>query len=485
MLTGLLPIMVPNQQPSAIDEGINQGKPMSAVNGNAQTIIEEREHHTVVLKPRRAANNSIKPVAPPLSESEVTQLFQDRTLLKHDKTQLFPGRQDLTLVTDQAMPFHTIISKNHRSMVSESDKGLTLIDDKTRILPSSQPTQISIDANPDADRDLLTRINLSHHSNHVGLLAARELLQKALEDKGKILNNRFVLESVLGLGGMGVVYLTRDLRRVEAEDPFPYVATKVLNDDFKNHPDAFVALQQEAVKSQMLSHPNIVTVYDFDRDGDTLYMTMELLRGNPLDRLIKQHYHHGMPLHEAITIFDGLCEGLSFAHKNNLIHSDFKPMNVFITFGQIAKILDFGIARACTDNDLKFSKFDAGNLGAITPEYASLEMIQKKKPQFSDDVFALACVFYLTLSGKHPYNKVPANKALTKKLKPERIKCLSNSQWKALEKGLTLERKHRFQSVDEFNKAFHQTPWYTVKLNVAVAALSAVVMTAGLLLGLV
>lgn len=451
---------------------------MSAVYDSAQTIIEDCEHQTIVLTPRRAANSSIKPVTPPLTESEVTRLFEDRTLLYTGQPEFSPCSSITTLET----PGKTIISGNATRPAPPDDDGLTLLDETTRIHQTYRASLNERDAALENDSTLLSRIDLSHHSNKVGLLAARELLQKALEGKGKILNNRFVLESVLGLGGMGVVYLTRDLRRVEAEDPFPYVATKVLNDDFKNHPDAFVALQQEAVKSQMLSHPNIVTVYDFDRDGNTLYMTMELLRGNPLDRLIRQHYHHGMPVHEAITIFNGLCDGLAFAHKNNLIHSDFKPMNVFITFGQVAKILDFGIARVCTDNDLKFSNFDAGNLGAITPEYASLEMIQKKKPHFSDDVFALACVFYLALSGKHPYDKVPAHKALKKKMRPARLKCLSHSQWKALEKGLALESKHRFQSVEEFNKAFHHTPWFSFKQRISVATLSVVFMIAGLVL---
>lgn len=332
----------------------------------------------------------------------------------------------------------------------------------------------------DTSQHSFTVFDNTKHSNSMGILAARELFEKALQGKGTLLNKRFVLESVLGFGGMGVVYLTKDLRRVEAEDPYPYVATKVLNDDFKDHPDAFIALQQEAVKSQTLSHPNIVTVYDFDRDGNTLYMTMELLRGNPLDKLIKHHYPSGMPFTESLSIFDGLCSGLSCAHKHKLIHSDFKPMNVFITYGQEAKILDFGISRICSDNDVNQPRFDAGNLGAITLEYASLEMIKQQKPHFSDDVYALACVFYIILTGKHPYNKVPANKALHEKMAPAPIKTLSRQQWKALKKALAFERKHRYKSVDDFNQAFHKKSKLTLKRVVSTVSLMACSMILGL-----
>ncbi|MCU7860768.1 MAG: protein kinase, partial [Candidatus Thiodiazotropha sp. (ex Lucinoma kastoroae)] len=92
---------------------------------------------------------------------------------------------------------------------------------------------------------------------------------------------------MLGRGGMGVVYKARDLRKVEAMDREPYIAVKVLSKDFQANPDSFIALQRESKKAQQLAHPNIVTVYDFDRDGPNVFMTMELLEGEPLDQLIR------------------------------------------------------------------------------------------------------------------------------------------------------------------------------------------------------
>ncbi|QIB67050.1 serine/threonine-protein kinase [Kineobactrum salinum] len=193
---------------------------------------------------------------------------------------------------------------------------------------------------------------------------ARQLARKAHGDSGRLLKKRFVLEDVLGEGGMGLVYKARDLRKVEAEDRNPYIAVKVLGQNFKDHPQAFVSLQQEAVKSQKLAHPNIVTVHDFDRDGDTIFMTMELLKGDPLDSLLRLEAPFSKEV--ALRYFNDLCAGLDYAHKRGLIHSDFKPGNIFVTTGGTVKILDFGIARAASKGALSHD-YDAGELGALTP----------------------------------------------------------------------------------------------------------------------
>ena len=150
-----------------------------------------------------------------------------------------------------------------------------------------------------------------------------------------------------------------------------------------------------------------------------------------------------------------MCAGLAYAHDRHLIHSDFKPGNIFVTSSETTKILDFGIARAAS-SEVKISRFDAGQLGALTPTYASLEMIHGEEPHYSDDVFALACVFYEMLSGKHPYDRVPADKALAKKKKPKKLRQLSSRQWQALESALELRREDRTKSVKEFASKFHR-----------------------------
>jgi serine/threonine protein kinase len=253
-------------------------------------------------------------------------------------------------------------------------------------------------------------------------------------DIGSTINNRFVIEGLLGTGGMGIVYRALDIRKQEARDRDPYVAIKILNEELKNHPQAFVALQQEARKSQTLAHPNIITVYDFDRDGETFYMTMEILTGTSLEDLIKAH-PYGVPLKLAKDIIQGIAQGLGYAHSKKIVHSDLKPGNVFINNDGAVKILDFGIARAVTDlNDAKGDKtlFDGDQLGGLTPTYASAEMFEGKEPHPSDDIYALGLISYELLTGRHPYQRKPANLAIKEHNKVRKINSLKNHQWRTI-----------------------------------------------------
>jgi hypothetical protein len=262
-----------------------------------------------------------------------------------------------------------------------------------------------------------------------------------------ILKNRFILEKVLGVGGMGIVYKAKDTLKVEAQDSDPYVAIKVLNNEFKKHPEAFISLQRESRKSQRIAHPNIVNVYDFDRDNTTVFMTMEFLDGSPLDQLIRQYKSTGLPTDDAFNIIKGMASALSYAHAEKIIHSDFKPGNVFVTKKGITKVFDFGIARAVAkaghldDNPEDRTIFDAGNLGALTPAYASLEMLEGKEPDVRDDIYALGCVAYELFTGEHPYNKVPADEAESQGLKPKRITNIKKTNGKLLKKRLLLDVK--------------------------------------------
>lgn len=270
------------------------------------------------------------------------------------------------------------------------------------------------------------------------------------------LKGRFVLEKVIGVGGMGVVYKAIDKLKVEAHDREPHVAIKVLSDEFKSHPESFIALQRESRKTQRLAHPNVVKVYDFDRDGDTVFMTMEYMEGRPLDQIIKQYSSTGLPRDDVWNILNGLCSALIYAHAEKIVHSDFKPGNIFITDAGHAKIFDFGIARAVASVDRQTGKhqdrtvFDAGSLGALTPAYASLEMLLGKEPDIRDDLFALGCIAYEMLTGEHPYKRIPADEALKSRMKPARIQGIKARQWKAIEKSLAFRREDRLASVEEF-----------------------------------
>ena len=347
--------------------------------------------------------------------------------------------------------------------------------DETEVNPELESSSGQA-AEPDSQD--FTEYETTGVTSATGFDTARNLARKAQSESGRLLKKRFVLEDVLGRGGMGVVYKARDLRKVEAEDSNPHIAVKVLGQNFKDHPHAFVSLQQEAVKSQKLAHPNIVTVHDFDREGSTIFMTMELLKGDPLDSLLKLEAPFSKET--ALRYFSELCSGLDYAHKRGLIHSDFKPANIFVTTSGIVKILDFGIARAANKDSLS-SDFDAGDLGALTPAYATVEMVNGESPSFSDDVYALACVLYQMLTGNHPYERLSAADALAKKLKPKRVEVLTNKEWQALNQALSLSKAKRPASIEEFRANF--IPEKRSQVVKIVAAVSLAVIAGGGWLG--
>ncbi|MCA8203977.1 serine/threonine-protein kinase [Burkholderia sp. AU33545] len=269
---------------------------------------------------------------------------------------------------------------------------------------------------------------------------------------GDTLNGRFVLEECLGVGGMGTVYKALDLRKLEASDRKPHIAIKVLNVQFRGQPTSLIALQREARKAQTLAHRNIVTVYDFDRDGPLVYLTMEYLSGRPLSKVLRAPDFKGMPLDAALPIIAGMGQALAYAHERGFVHCDFKPANVFLTDRGEVKVIDFGIARAFQrrDEDPDVTVFDPASLGGITPAYASPEMFEHLEPDPRDDVYALACVTYELLTGHHPFNRLSATQARHDHLRPERHPGLDRTQWRTLSAALSFDRATRTPSVNLF-----------------------------------
>ena len=298
-------------------------------------------------------------------------------------------------------------------------------------------------------------------------------------EPGSVIKKRFVLEKVLGKGGMGLVFGAIDRRKEEARDPNPRVALKVLNADFQRHPQAFMALQREARKAQTLAHPNVVTVFDFDRDGDAVYMTMELLQGRSLDSMTREARGKGIKRDVALPIIRGIAEGLAYAHRKGIVHSDLKPGNVFITEEDgAAKILDFGIARAVPSMNTEASRdvFDAGSLGAYTEAYATDEMIDGVDPHPADDMYALGIIAYELLTGFHPYTRHSAPAARKLGLKPEPLKGLKRKEAKAIERCLSFDRKRRPQNAGDFLKLFRGV---TALQKATLAAAAVLALVAG------
>ncbi len=269
-------------------------------------------------------------------------------------------------------------------------------------------------------------------------------------EPGDTIKARFVLDELLGKGGMGSVYRALDLRKKEAGDNKPFVAIKLLGDEFKHHPHALVTLQREARKTQELAHPNIVTVYDFDRDGDLIYLTMEELRGQSLDELIANS-NNNLTLKQKLDVLQQIAQGLAYAHSKGIVHSDLKPANVFITENNTVKLLDFGIARAA-NQEIYEDHFDAGRLGAVTFAYGSLEMLNFEPPHPSDDIYALGIIACELLGKTHPYQRINAQQVLHDAVAPELPPLKNPFLRKLLLKSIAIKREDRIQTANEFLK---------------------------------
>jgi predicted Ser/Thr protein kinase len=302
---------------------------------------------------------------------------------------------------------------------------------------------------------------------------------------GDTLNGRFVLEECIGFGGMGTVYKALDLRKLEASDRHPYIAIKVLNVQFQGHPKSLIALQREARKAQALAHPNIVQVYDFDRDGAMVYVTMEYLSGKSLGQLLRSPDFRALRFEEAMKIVRGMGKALDYAHERGFVHCDFKPANVILTDAGGVKVIDFGIARVFqkAEEAPDVTVFDPGSLGALTPAYASPEMLENREPDPRDDIYALGCITYELLTGRHPFNRLSATQARDGGLRPQRPPGLGHGQWRALRCALAFQREARTATVNRFLQEIGpQDVWRRppVLIGVGIAAVAAAVVLVAL-----
>ncbi len=281
---------------------------------------------------------------------------------------------------------------------------------------------------------------------------------------GDTIKGRFVLTEHLGAGGMGSVYKALDLIQEEAQDKNPWVAIKLLDNIELDGQDALIFLQRETSKARSLSHPNIITVYDVDRDTNVVFMTMECLDGISLEQWIEQN--SPATLEQCLPIWIAAASALEYAHQKGLVHCDFKPGNVVISNTNEIKVIDFGIARAKAD---AFSgnktMLDLNAMGAMTRAYASCEMIEGQAPEPTDDIYALAIVMYKMLTGKHPYPGKTATQARAMKLAPPVIKDLKKSVWLQLNAGLSYDRASRPQHALEILKGLiKEKPSFDIRL---------------------
>ena len=270
---------------------------------------------------------------------------------------------------------------------------------------------------------------------------------------GSVLRDRFLLQKRLSGGGMGVVYKALDRRLAEGGSLDHFVAIKVLSPHLAENADALRALQQEATKGRCLTHPNIVRCIDLDREDDLYFMVMEWLEGETLADILDSPNAKSIDQDRAFEIVEQIGKALEYAHRCGIVHADVKPGNIMIMPNGDAKLFDFGVARVVQKQLQQQPDFDPGVLGLMTPAYSSMQVLTGEKPTPADDVFSLACLLYRLIAGYRVFGPRNAAEAAEEGMKPQRLKNIGDTQWKALKKALSYSRVTRYQSMEEFTEA--------------------------------
>lgn len=264
---------------------------------------------------------------------------------------------------------------------------------------------------------------------------------------GYVLRQRFRLEEQVASGSMGVVYRATDLMKLDAEAADPRLAIKLVSPRIANNTLALRAFQGEVANTQHLSHPNIVQLYDLDRDGDTIFITMEWLEGESLAAALDRSRNVPLPDAQVCDIAQQLSSALSYAHEHGVIHADVKPGNVFLTAAGATKLIDFGVARS------------VGSLGdersaGLTPVYASCERLEQAPPTPHDDLYSLACVIYRMLTGRRVFGSLTALEAEQRGMEPQPVGSISGAAWQALRQALAFRAADRQPDVARFARDF-------------------------------
>lgn len=210
--------------------------------------------------------------------------------------------------------------------------------------------------------------------------------------EGKILGNRYEIIEKVGNGGMATVYKATDLVLKR------YVAVKVLRDEFTTDEEFIKRFETEAQSAAKLVHPNIVSIFDVGIDNGIYYIVMELIQGKTLKEIILEE-RGPLPWKWSVNVAIQIASALEMAHKNNIIHRDIKPHNIIITEDGIAKVTDFGIAKAVSNSTITAFGKTIGSVHYFSPEHARGGYTDAKS-----DLYSLGVVMYEMVTGRVPFD---------------------------------------------------------------------------------
>jgi serine/threonine protein kinase len=271
---------------------------------------------------------------------------------------------------------------------------------------------------------------------------------------GDVLRGRYRIRGVVGRGGMGTVFEAVDQYRLDLPTTDPRLAVKVLHTAVTQREELLAELQRELQHLQLLSHPNIVRVHEFDRDGDIAFFTMELLDGALLSRVLSARNAVALPRPYALAFMRDVGAALSYAHSRGVLHGDINPQNIFITNDGEVRVLDFGASNGLLRDRWTEANELSQRVPVATPGYASCQLLEGQHPDARDDLFAYACVTYVLLSGRHPFPNRTAIEACAQGLRAPRPPGLTRRQWRVLREGLRWEREQRPSDVQKWLERF-------------------------------
>ena len=210
---------------------------------------------------------------------------------------------------------------------------------------------------------------------------------------GDVIAGRFEISALVGEGGMAKVFRSRD-RQLDR-----WVAIKAMLPAYCDDPEALEEMKSEARLARPLSHPNIVSIYDFHVHSGVPVIVMEFVDGEPLDRFTARHPGGCLGARAFLHFAGQILAAMEYAHQTGVIHRDLKPANIMVEPCMRAKVMDFGIAMAMRGN----APSRAGQTSGYTVQYCSPEQLRGERPAPGMDIYSLGCVFYHMLTGDPPF----------------------------------------------------------------------------------
>ena len=275
----------------------------------------------------------------------------------------------------------------------------------------------------------------------------------------ELLAGRYRIERLLGAGGMGAVYRARDLLSEQFGEPDPYIALKILSEEFSATPDASALLYSEFALTRRMRHDNVLRLHSFEVDTDCqrAFITMELMRGMTLDKLLCER-PLGLPWHELRKIVLPLLDALGHTHARGVVHGDMKPSNVMLSEEGI-RLFDFGLGQAQDGVLHGLPQLSRERFNAWTPGYAAPELLEGQPLTPSADIYGVACVIYELASGKHPFRRLLSTQARDEHLERE-LQAPANLPkhcWPALRSALAFKAVDRTITAAQLRDALGAT----------------------------